>query len=534
MSRSWVGAALSERLYQVARLLALGLAYLLKALWKAFGLDGGKNSPGVVTSFLDRALDLVEYYHELSLALHHEYFVLWSVSENPTHILDPLVGPDGEPFRARWGAMETVVSEDLDSLAEPVLNGRISSVPGATELLVDERAYADVHDVDSYPRVAEVMGREFAGELVDVTDEPVTVDEPEGFDPPVSEPRDPIVLIPDPSPVRENNVRTRLQIKGPDNLEKQTAALHDAEYLDEDEKRARIQDKSDKSWVRTANAATTLADAGVDFVNAAAASQEMGVVRVLGPNPCSFCVALASLGVIYEQGHWDKSNAKFRKSLSRTGKPMQGGNAKVHDGCQCRLVPVPLGADESELPAGVAEAQALWKKATGRMPKGYSWTEQYHNFRRMFRDGEFTNMDIEFERPEMMTRREEIRFGVTGTMVHLAFLQERHELEPEREDVARRLEFYRQQLEYQLQRWEKWGDYETDWVKEYEWMELRMASMVDPDFRRKYREVYGDEAENDRSYLFNEWLIAKHPDYQDHKAYYWPNSPERPDMPEFR
>ena len=88
MSRSWVGAALSERLYQVARLLALGLAYLLKALWKAFGLDGGKNSPGVVTSFLDRALDLVEYYHELSLALHHEYFVLWSVSENPTHILD--------------------------------------------------------------------------------------------------------------------------------------------------------------------------------------------------------------------------------------------------------------------------------------------------------------------------------------------------------------------------------------------------------------------------------------------------------------
>lgn len=520
MARSWAGAALSERLYRAARLLALGLVYLLRALWKGLGLDGGKNAPGVVTTFLDKAYDLLVYYHELSLAMSHDYFIKYSLIENPTHILSPVLGEDGEPYRARWGAMDTVVAEELGDMTDVILQGRVAEIPGATELIVDDKAYADVHDVDAFPRVAEVMGPEFAGELVEESDAPGVVDGPEDVaEPSVS---DPIVVCPDPQPVSEGNAKTRLQIKGPDNLEKQTAALHDAEYLDEQEKAKRIQDKSDKSWVRSANAATSLADAGVDYVNAAAASQGMGVVRVLGPNPCSFCVALAALGVIYEQGFWDKSNSKFRTHMSKTGKSMQGGNAKVHDGCQCRLEPVPLNADESTMPPGVAEAQALWRQATGQMPDEYSWTEQYNNFRKMFRDGEFTDTVIEFERPEVLDKREEIKLGVAGAMVHLAFLTEFVDDASDRDDVEFSIRLYREQLEYNLQLWEKYGNYDTDWTQEYEWMLARAATMVNPAEGETFADMARENPVFEKTVAFRKWLLDLVPDGPDRLDEFWP------------
>ena len=531
MSRSFVGRALTERYYLSHRRLMLSLAYLVRAVWKSLGIDGGRNKPGVVSVLLDRLVELIEYFHELSLALTHDYFVTFSLVDYPERLLSPLVDDKGEPHRARWGAMDVRVADELEDLAEPILRGRIAEVPGATEAIVDDKAYAEVHDVDAYPRVAEVMGAEFAGGLVEDSDAPGVVDD-ERAGVPEPQRRDPIVVVPDPNPVSDGNARTRLQIKGPDNLERQTAALHDAEYLDADERERRIQDKSDKSWVRTANAATTLADAGVDFVEAAAASQAMGVVRVLGPNPCSFCVMLAALGVVYEQGAWDSANAKFRKHVSSTGKVMHGGNAKVHDGCQCRLEPVPVGIEEDDLPPGVERARALWRMGTSKMPDGYTWSEQYKNFRRMFRDGKIVEKDWQFERPMLISKRDELRLKIPAMMMHLAFLEQYENARPHK------LEFYRSQLEYSLQQWEKYGFGETDWTREYEWMVERSASAVYPDEIRKRHlaeavRLYPEaRAELERNEALQSWLVAQYPNADKDK--FWPDDRLEPKpMPEF-
>lgn len=540
MSRSFVGAALTERYYQAHRLLMLSLVYLVRAVWKSLGIDGGRNKPGVVSVLLDRLVELLEYFHELSLAMSHDYFVTYSLVDYPERLLQPLLDDKGEPFRARWGAMDVRVADELEDLSGPILQGRVAEIPGATESIVDDKAFAEVHDVDAYPRVAEVMGEEFADGLVEASDAPDVVDD-EREDVPEPELRDPIVLIPDPNPLNENNARTRLQIKGPDNLEKQTAALHDAEYLDEAERNRRLQDKSDKSWVRTANAATTLADAGVDFVEAAAASQQMGVVRVLGPNPCAFCVMLAALGVVYEQGFWDTSNAKFRKNVSSTGNAMQGGNAKVHDGCQCRLQPVPLGAEEHELPPGVERARALWRSGTSKMPTGYTWSEQYKNFRRMFRDGKIVEKDWTFERPMLIEKRDELRLKIPTLMMHIAFLEQYDG--PDADDGvhisnAVSLEFDRSQLEYALQQWEKYDFGDTDWTREYEWVVERAASAIYPDEERARQNaealrLYPESKHAvEQGEAMAQWLSAQYPDAD--RAKFWPEDTQGPFMmPEF-
>lgn len=537
MSRSYYGQGLTERFYRAHRLLMLSMVYLIRAAWKGLGLDGGRNAPGVVTRFLDQMIDLLEYFHELSLAMSHDYYVTYSLVDYPERLLVPLVDDAGEPFRARWGAMDVQVAEELDDLAEPILKGRVAEIPGATEVIVDEKARAEVHDVDAYPRVAEVMGPEFAGELVEESEAPEVVDDERG-DVPEPAPSDPIVLIPDPREVDENNARTRLAIKGPDNLEKQTAALHDAEYLDEAEKNRRLQDKSDKSWVRTANAATTIADAGVDFVNAAAASQAMGVVRVLGPNPCAFCVMLAAMGVVYEQGTWDVSNAKFRTHMSSTGKAMQGGNAKVHDGCQCRLEPVPLDAEDHELPPGVDRARALWKQGVGQMPDQYTWSEQYNNFRRMFRDGRFVEKDWTFERPMVVEKREELRLRIPSQMMQLAFLEQYEGDAFEPGELEWTKEFHRGQLEYALQQWEKYGFEETDWTREYEWVVRRASTTVEEEATRRRldneaRQLYPETAKFvDQGAAFQDWLIEQYPD--EDPAEFWPADRMEPyPMPDF-
>ena len=541
MARSYYGLAITEGYYIRHRKLMLSLAYLVRAVWKGLGLDGGKNAPGVVSRFLDELIDLLEYFHELSLAMTHEYVVTYSLVDYPERLLVPVVDADGEPYRARWGAMDVCVADEVEALAEPILRGRVAEIPGATEALVDDKVFAEVHDVDAYPRVAEVMGPRFAGELVDESDAPVVVDESDVGRVPEPERRDPIVLLPDTRPVDENNARTRLQIKGPDNLEKQTAALYDAEYLDEAERERRIQDKSDKSWVRTANAATTLADAGVDYARDVAASQRMGVVRVLGPNPCPFCVMLAALGVVYEQGDWDASNRKFRKHVSKTGKVMQGGNAKVHDGCQCRLEPVPLGASDDELPPGVARARAMWDEAVGRMPDGYTWSEQYKNFRRMFRDGKIVEKDWSFERPMLVSKKEELELKIPTLMMQLAFLEQYDG--PDNPDrfaatVDRQKEFARSDLEYALQQWEKYGFEKRTWEKEYEWVVERAASQIMPDeerkraleeARREYPDGAGTLAENE---AYARWILAQYPDADKDK--FWPEDRMEPyPMPDF-
>lgn len=537
MAQTPTGKAITERYYRRNRRLMLSLAYLIKAIWKAFGIDGGGAKPGLVTRMMAELFELIEHFRQLSLALAHEYFVSYISIEHPTWTLTPARDKDGNLVRAEWATMDVHLSKDLDDLTDTMLGTRVAEIPGATEAIVDQRTYADIHDTDTFPRIAKVMGDDFADNLTSPTDKEHTTDNTTGHTPGHNQP--PIALAPDPHPLNKNNVTTRLTIKGPDNLTKQANKIH-TQNLDDDEKARRVQVKSDASWVRMVNAAGSLADGGTGLIEQMAADQNMGVVRVLGPNPCAFCVALAALGTVYPKGVWGKSDARFAGGgLS--------GNAKVHDGCQCRLEPVPFGTPDDALPPGVQRARELWDRAVSMMPEGYSWKEQYNNFRHLFRNGEFVERDWEFERPMAISRREELRLRIPSLMMRIAWkkylLDEGIEWKKSypRAKIEDEARFAQHQLEYALQQWEKYGFGETDWVREYEWFVERSASTVPTEEERKRegvsfrRDIPGrDWWILEKSNLQRDWLLEQYPDAREHKDKFWrSDSPVPVSMPEF-
>lgn len=55
---------------------------------------------------------------------------------------------------------------------------------------------------------------------------------------------------------------------------------------------------------------------------------KIGYARVTGPDPCAFCVMLASRGPDFGEDSFEWSNARFEGP----------GNAKVHDSCKCSLI----------------------------------------------------------------------------------------------------------------------------------------------------------------------------------------------------
>lgn len=77
----------------------------------------------------------------------------------------------------------------------------------------------------------------------------------------------------------------------------------------------------------------------------------LGWVRTTSGDPCAFCAMLASRGAEYKTDSFNKSDPRF------TG----AGKFKVHDNCSCGLEPV--YHRDTNLPAGTARYQELWKQA---------------------------------------------------------------------------------------------------------------------------------------------------------------------------
>lgn len=90
----------------------------------------------------------------------------------------------------------------------------------------------------------------------------------------------------------------------------------------------------------------------------------LGYLRVTKSDPCYFCAALASRGIIYGEDSFDLSDPRF------TGK----GTAKVHDSCACALKPVYTDSDEYTVDA--ANFEALWD----RLSDGGSMYEFRRNY----------------------------------------------------------------------------------------------------------------------------------------------------------
>lgn len=95
----------------------------------------------------------------------------------------------------------------------------------------------------------------------------------------------------------------------------------------------------------------------------------LGYMRITKSDPCFFCAALASRGIIYGEDSFDESDPRF------TGK----GTAKVHDSCACALKPVYTDSDEYTVDA--ANFEALWFQWSG--PSEYS-NDPMYNFRRNY------------------------------------------------------------------------------------------------------------------------------------------------------
>jgi len=95
----------------------------------------------------------------------------------------------------------------------------------------------------------------------------------------------------------------------------------------------------------------------------------LGYLRVTKSDPCYFCAALASRGIIYGEDSFDESDPRF------TG----NGTAKVHDSCACALKPVYTDSDEYTVDA--ANFEALWFE--GSVPTGNS-SDPMYNFRRYY------------------------------------------------------------------------------------------------------------------------------------------------------
>lgn len=140
--------------------------------------------------------------------------------------------------------------------------------------------------------------------------------------------------------------------------------------------------------------------------------------------------------------------------------------------------------------------------------------------------------DWQFERPMLISKRDELRLKIPAAMMHLAFL-EQYENASEYD-----LEFYRGQLEYSLQQWEKYDFGETDWTREYEWMVERSASAVYPEEirKRQYEEALrlypAARAELERGEALQSWLVAQYPN-ADKDKFWRDDRPAPHPMPEF-
>jgi hypothetical protein len=84
----------------------------------------------------------------------------------------------------------------------------------------------------------------------------------------------------------------------------------------------------------------------------------VGYYRQTKADPCYFCAMLASRGVVYKEGSFDESDARFEGD----------GKAKVHDHCVCFNRPVYM--KNVGLPDTNVRAASLWSELTGKDRQG--------------------------------------------------------------------------------------------------------------------------------------------------------------------
>lgn len=545
MARTYVGRSLTEKHYTFQRALAWGLAYLIRAFWRSLGLgqDRPRTSGVQVNSWLDQVIRAIKFYREMSLSASHRYFVDFIAIEAPDQLLIPEVDENGEPYRAAWATAEPIIDDSMRQVHRPLLEGRIAEIPGATERIVDDRIYLEQYDVEGAPTVEEVMGPGWGRDPDDPVagdpDAPDAVENLAELDRARSRGEQlPIVLAPDPYPINDASARARMRIKGPDSYAKQAAKIAEVTpRVDEDgapvdpmdeqaqgaARKGRLEKQSGKSFVRAANAASRLANASTEFIDRAAKNHRMGYYRVLGPNPCPFCIALAAQAAIYGGHSYDDTNLRF------TGE----GVAKVHDGCQCSLEPVPMNDDTQALPPGVEEARELWKSVEGQM-RGMTHAEKLKYFRRVIKDGKVDERAVlKEERPEIRSRREELQLAIPHLMVELTFWDMWIENHPESSERALSSQQHiREQLEFRLQEWGKYSFPETDWSEEFEWAMQRAAALLDEQTVNAYwlrtdtpaARAAARRGEVDTMtwhYEFNKWLLESYPEANQNYDEHW-------------
>ena len=183
--------------------------------------------------------------------------------DTPEIHLNPMGGQ-----RAVWSGLDVKLDDDLEALSKVMINGRVAQIPDAATKVVQSSAVGDEFEVQDLAEVKKVMGDDWGAYDGESGDDPLT-------------------LMPDPYPLDETNVRNRMLWKGPKGYEKKAQEIQQLTRVNGDDtpdaleetKKIRMAKQADKSWVRSTNAAVTLADAGQGFVAAAATAHAMGYVR---------------------------------------------------------------------------------------------------------------------------------------------------------------------------------------------------------------------------------------------------------------
>lgn len=96
---------------------------------------------------------------------------------------------------------------------------------------------------------------------------------------------------------------------------------------------------------------------GREQVRASTDGKRVGYARVTGPDPCAFCVMLASRRAVFEDDSFDESDVRFEG----------WGKVKVHDSCRCALVVV-TRMSASQL-TQMNYHEQLWKDLSAKNPK---------------------------------------------------------------------------------------------------------------------------------------------------------------------
>lgn len=167
-------------------------------------------------------------------------------------------------------------------------------------------------------------------------------------------------------PINFEQIERSLRFVGPSREIKKILEIEERD-LEPTMKRALLEEAHETTARSVAGAVARHAQSGArgtTYANVQADPVCLGYLRVTKTDPCYFCAALASRGIIFGEDSFDLSDPRF------TG----AGTAKVHDSCACALKPVYTDSDEYTVDA--ANFEALWD----RLSDGGSMYEFRRNY----------------------------------------------------------------------------------------------------------------------------------------------------------